>query len=135
MWPIRIKDIITHIFPIVNVPSSPDNLESPNGIATTLLLTWTQPPGEVVDSFIISFSYFVRECPGDDGSATVSVNRSARSFTLTGLQEDSHFNISILARNAAGDSPPSAQILAATDIDGKPLFMTTLNLDMLFPCL
>ena len=122
--------INTHCFctfhsPVI-LPSFPTNLQSPSKTSTTIDLTWTQPPGEVVDSFIISYSFSIIGCDGEDGSARVSVAGSARSFTLTGLEEDSVFTISIYARNTAGDSRPSLAIQITTDIAGRPLLMAAL---------
>ena len=110
----------------VILPSSTANLRSPSETSTTIDLTWTQHPGEVADSFIILYSFSVIGCRGEDGSAMVQVAGSARSFTLTGLEEDSVFTISILARNAAGDSQPPPAIQVTTDIAGRPLLMAAL---------
>ena len=120
----------------VILPSTPANLRSPSKTSTTIDLTWTQPPGEVVDSFIISYSFSIFGCPGEDGSAMVLVAGSARSFTLTGLQEDSVFTISIQAVNAAGDSRPSAANQIFTDIAGRPHLLAALLVEVtcvLFP--
>ena len=130
-----------HSFCTIHSPvilaSSPVNLRSPSKTSTTIDLTWTQPPGEVVDSFLIFYSFSTMGCPGDDGSTVVQVDGSARSFHLMGLEEDSVFVISIHATNAAGDSGRSAAIQVTTDIAGRPLLMAALLVVVtcLFPCM
>ena len=46
------------------------------------------------------------------------MSTSSREYTLTGLEENSDFNISIVAMNGAGSSPP-ANTTARTLINGK----------------
>ena len=41
------------------------------------------------------------------GNDTSTVNGSSREYTLTGLEENSDFNINITAMNEAGSSPPA----------------------------
>ena len=93
--------------------------------STSIMLTWSQPTGEVVDSYLISYDYELRLCPGFGGNNVMrSTDGSARAFTLTRVEEDSEFTISIIARNAAADSLP-AQITTHTPIDGRPYAFCT----------
>ena len=41
------------------------------------------------------------------GNDTSTVNGSSREYTLTGLEENSDFNINNTAMNGAGSSPPA----------------------------
>ena len=41
------------------------------------------------------------------GGNVSTVNGSSREYTLTGLEENSDFTISITAMNGAGSSPPA----------------------------
>ena len=41
------------------------------------------------------------------GGHVSTVNGSSREYTLTGLEENSDFTISITAMNGAGSSPPA----------------------------
>ena len=90
---------------------------------TSIALTWSQAAGEVVDSFLISYSYTVRGCLGEDGASTQRVgDGTVRIFTLAGVQENSVFTISLQARNGkGGTSQPSASITVTTSEAGKPL--------------
>ena len=89
-------------------PSSPTMLTtSPQSISITL--TWSQSPGNVVDSYQISYSFTIRGC-GVEGGNVSTVTGSSREYTLTGLEENSDFTISITAMNGAGSSPPATII-------------------------
>ena len=46
---------------------------------------------------------------------------SSRTHTLTGVWENSDYDISIIARNTAGDSPPAMTIMETTATAGKIL--------------
>ena len=102
----------------VNLPSAPTNFQSSTVTATFIILTWSQPAGEVVDSYDISRSFITPSCPGQEGMASVSMNGSVRQYNLSGLQENSVYTITITARNGAGSSAP-ADIIRNTPIAGK----------------
>ena len=67
---------------------------------TSITLTWTQPAGEVVDSYEVSFSY-QGPCSGFNHTNTTTVNGTTRQYTLTGLQEFSNYTVTITAVNTA----------------------------------
>ena len=95
------------IIVIVGAPSAP-TLISATPLTTTISLTWTQPPGDVVDSYTISYIRTNDQCMGKT-EFTVSVhvsgiNGSMRSYTLTNLEEDSECDIVIKAVNTAGST-------------------------------
>ena len=98
-------------------PSSPIVATSPQ--STSITLTWSQSPGDVMDSYQISYSFTIRGCGVEVGGDNVStVNGSSREYTLTRLEENSDFTISITAMNGAGSSPP-ANTTARTLTNGK----------------
>ena len=99
-------------------PSSPTGLSSSSIQSTSITLTWNQPTGDIVDSYIITYSFTIRVC-GVTGGSTVMVGGSSREYTLTDLEENSDYTISITARNEAGDSPPTTTIMAATSRAGN----------------
>ena len=84
--------------------------------STTITLTWSQTPGDVVDSYQISYSFTIRGC-GTPVNDVASAPGSSREYTLTGLEENSDFIISITAMNGAESSPP-ATTTARTAIAG-----------------
>ena len=99
-------------------PSSPTGLSSSSIQSTFITLTWSQPTGDIVDSYIITYSFTIRVC-GVTGGSTVMVGGSSREYTLTDLEENSDYTISITARNEAGDSPPTTTIMATTSRAGN----------------
>ena len=90
---------------------------------TSITLVWTQPAGEVVDSYLITYSFTVTGCPGVDGNSMMTVSGSSSNHTLTGLEENSVFTISILARNGAGDSE-AVGTTTSTLIAGREVMST-----------
>ena len=69
---------------------------------TTIALRWTQS-GSAVDRYTANYTYTIRRCGSGSmsGSAEIS-DGTARSFTLTGLEEDSDYTITLTAINAGG---------------------------------
>ena len=108
--------------PAVLPPSSP-SLVSVTPRTTCITLVWTQPAGEVVDSYLITYSFTVTGCPGVDGNSMVTVSGSSSNHTLTGLEENSVVTISILARNGAGDSQ-AVGTTTSTFIAGREVMST-----------
>ena len=74
---------------------------------TSISLTWTQPEGEDVDSYEVSFS-FQRSCDGFNHTNTTTVADTTRQFTLTGLQEFSNYTVTVVAVNGARRSGGSS---------------------------
>ena len=78
---------------------------------TTISLTWTQPPGDVVDSYTISYTSVIEECIGTSDFSTfgsISGNDSSmRSYTLINLEENSVYAITVEAVNGAGGTSSS----------------------------
>ena len=81
--------------------------------STTINLSWTQS-GSSVDSYTVSYTYTIRRCgcPSEEIS-----DGNARSFTLTDLEEDSNYTITLTAISAAGQAT-SNQITATTSEAG-----------------
>ena len=103
-------------YPLLVPPSSPAML-STTSQSTSINLIWSQSPGDVVDSYQISYSFAIRGC-GTPVNRVASAPGSSREYTLTGLEENSYFTISITAMNGAGSSPP-ATTTASTAIAGR----------------
>ena len=65
--------------------------------STTIALSWTQS-GSSVDSYIISYNYTIRKCGSGPVSVSVLIiDGNVRSFTLTDLEEDSDYTITLTA--------------------------------------
>ena len=86
--------------------------------STTIALSWTQS-GSSVDSYRVSYTYNIRMC----GSCPISGNEeisdgNARSFTLTDIEEDSDYTITLTAISAAAGQLTSNQITTTTTTRG-----------------
>ena len=99
------------------MPTSP-SIVRVTSETTSIMLVWTQPTDHNVDSYLIMYSFTVDDCLEVYGENVMSVNGSSRGHTLIGLEENSHFNISITAMNAVGISQP-IQITTITHIAGR----------------
>ena len=72
--------------------------------ATTISLSWSVPSGSVVDSYEVVWE--------TDSSATIT-DGSITSYTITGLEEETNYTITVTATNAAG-SVASEPVTGAT---------------------
>ena len=71
--------------------------------ATTISLSWTSA-GSEVDSYEVMWERDTSgECPDEDEGSTTITNGST-SYTITGLEEDSSYTITVTATNAAGSA-------------------------------
>ena len=74
-----------------------------------------------MDSYTVNYTYTIRQCGSGQspvsGSEEIS-DGNARNFTLTGLEEDSEYTITLTAISAAGQLT-SNQITILTDTAGK----------------
>ena len=87
--------------------------------ATTISITWTGT-WSVVDSYEVMWERDTSgECPGvDEGSTTIT--GGSTSYTISGLEEDSSYTITVTATNAAG-SAVSIPVTAMTGEAGVGL--------------
>ena len=76
--------------------------------ATTISLSWSVPSGSVVDSYEVVWER--------DSSATIT--DGSTSYTITGLNKNSNYTITVTATNAAG-SAPSYRVTIVTEEAGK----------------
>ena len=88
-------------------------------VHTSINLTWVQPTGDMVESYIISYNFSINGCPGEDGADMIPLSDgTARQYTISGVEEDARYTISITAMNEAG-SNNSASIMTTTPIAGR----------------
>ena len=86
---------------------------------TTICLSWTAANGTVENYEVIWARDTSGECSDvDEGSATIS--SSSTSYTISGLQEDSNYTITVRATNTAG-SAVSVPVTAMTGEAGEGL--------------
>ena len=84
---------------------------------TTIAISWTQ--SVTVDRYAVSYIYTIRRCGSGrvTGSEEIS-DGNARSFTLTNLEEDSDYTITLLVITTDGLRIISNHISATTDTAG-----------------
>jgi hypothetical protein len=94
------------------------NLQVTTATATTLNITWTVSAG-AVDHLEVTYSYVVNRCSAPHGAPhtdTIS-DGSVNSHTLTGLQEDSNYTITVRAIKTVGSA--MATVVANTSASGR----------------
>ena len=94
------------------------NLQVTTPTATTLPITWMA--FGTINRFEVTYNYTVNRCsasPGGPITDTIS-NGSVRAHTLSGLNEDSSYTITVRAINTAGSTMAtiSANTLTAGEI-------------------
>ena len=81
--------------------------------ATFTSLSWTSA-GSEVDSYKVMWQRDTSgECPDEDEDS-ISLTDGSTSYDIMGLEEDSSYNITVTASNAAGDSSVSNTVTAMT---------------------
>ena len=85
---------------------------------TTLHITWTVSADIHIDKFKVTYSYTVNRCSATQGAQRTDIINvgSTRSHTLTGLNEDSNYSITVRAINNEGST--TATVSANTIISG-----------------
>ena len=100
----------------LNIIDAPE-LTGGTATSTTIGLSWTKS-GSSVDSYTVSYTYTIRRCGSGPMSGSVEISDgNVRSFTLTDLEEDSDYTITLTAISAAGQLT-SNQISTTTDTAG-----------------
>ena len=96
---------------------------------TSINLVWSQRAGDVVDSYTISYSYITRGCNGTalGGNTITGIDGSIRTYSLSNIEENSDFCISISAVNGAGTSQVPARTSFTTLVAGGIVFMSTVR--------
>ena len=88
--------------------------------ATIISLSWSVPSGSVVDSYEVMWQRDTSVgCSGEDeGSRTRSTNDISTSYTISGLEEDSLYRITVAAVNSIA-SVVSDTVTAMTEEAGE----------------
>ena len=95
------------LFFVVLLASAPTITTAMSLSPNSINLVWTQPVGEVVDSYEIVTSY-KGKCTGVTHTSTWFLYGTARQHTLTGLKEFSNYTVTMMAVNDAGKSEQSS---------------------------
>ena len=103
---------------VVGKPSQPTSLKISYVNTSIIAITWNTSDGDIVYGYELEYDYHIRQCPDNTGmTKTINVSNNTNSYTLQDLEEDSEFNISLIAFNPAGESEPVI-ITATTSTSG-----------------
>ena len=98
-------------------PSKPINLTAVPA-SKSISISWAIKDQEVVHSYHLQYSYIIRECHNiNSNMMNASLATLGTHYKLQDLEEDSRFNISLVAINPAGTSE-EAIIMANTTQSG-----------------
>ena len=99
------------------VPNPPSDLRATTHTATSITITWTETTTTNIDRYEVTYSYTVRRCSAPAGSAMTNITSTLRSQTLTNLNEDSIYTITV--RNINGAVSNMSTITANTATAGN----------------
>ena len=86
----------------------------------------------MVDQYLITYSFSENDCTFTGNNIMETVAGNSTTHTLTDVQENSDYDISIIARNTAGDSPP-AETMETTAIAGTIHTLQVLSISIRAP--
>ena len=100
------------------VPGQP-TVSLVSAAATTISLSWSVPSGSVVTGYLIEWQRNTSiGCSDEDQDNTTITDTS---YTISGLEEDSRYTITVTASNTAGSSEISNSVTAVTEEAGERL--------------
>ena len=112
-----VKRILSCCF--LTEPSAPPANVTANAVnSTSILVRWGQVPVLDQNGVIVSYTVTYRSLRGGS-EQTKNVNSSANQATLTGLNEHTRYNITVLASTAKGGGIKSIPIDVITEEDSK----------------
>ena len=91
---------------IIIVPGQP-SITVGTTTDTSIFLSWSVPSDSVVDSYEVIWKSDVSGECGDVGGGSTTITDGSTSHDITGLAEDSSYNITVTATNVAGSSADS----------------------------
>ena len=100
--------IYVGVLPPTNVRAT---VLTPRGVE----ITWDPSPSPGITSYHISYTTTASYTIG----GIISVDGTTTSHTLTNLEEDTLYNITLQATNSSGTSPNSNEVSVTTYTDGK----------------
>ena len=104
----------------VPVPGKPDIIATMTvSTATTISLSWSVPSGSVVTEYLIEWQRDTSVACSDEDQDSTTITDT--SYTISGLEEDSRYTITVTASNTAGSSEVSNSVTAVTEEAGERL--------------
>ena len=87
--------------------------------ATTISLSWNVPSGSVVTEYLIEWQRDTSVGCSDEDQDSTTIAGGSTSYTISGLEEDSRYTITVTASNTAGSSEVSNSVTAVTEEAGE----------------
>ncbi|KAI6649611.1 Phosphatidylinositol phosphatase PTPRQ-like isoform X2 [Oopsacas minuta] len=133
---------LTMAIPGSTSEAAPDMAPIPTQIAqvnaTSIFVAWQPPPGISQNGQIVSYTFYITGYPffyTDTPPVVLATggypDTQSYSINITGLEEFNMYNLSIIAENSAGSSPPSDYITETTleAVPGRPRLIGVLVLN------
>ncbi len=88
--------------------------------STTARVHWVPPEGEDgIVGYGISFTPAIAACPGIEGGLQMVTGGTSTQALLTGLEEYTEYNITVMTHNPVGIGPPSDVWIVKTEADSE----------------
>ena len=87
-------------------PGPVSQLRATKTTSTTISVAWDVTEDIFIDRYEVMYSYTVNDCsdPLQSNQTIISINGSARRYTLENLSEDSTYTITVKAINEEGST-------------------------------
>ena len=109
-----------HCFCVAIGPGSPDNVRAVMLTATSVVVMWDQSPSTDVTGYLISYSTDASYISESDRMRSVMVTgHSTTNITLTDLEENTPYTITVQSNSSGRLSAPSVVVSVTTLTDGK----------------
>ena len=92
--------------------------------ATTISLFLSNTSGSVVTEYLIQWQRDTSVGCSDEDQDSTTITDGSTSYTISGLEEDSRYTITVTASNTAGSSEVDNSIIALTEKAGERLSVT-----------
>ena len=107
-------------FGFYTVAGPPDNVRTTMLTTTSVLIMWDQSPSTDVIGYLISYSTDASYISESDRMRSIVVSpRTMTSITLTDLEENTPYTITVQRNSSDGLSAPSDVVSVTTLTDGK----------------
>ena len=112
-----LHDVIIFVS-ILTVPDPPTNIQATSVGTTMATVTWTAP-GNIDQSDLLSNTIQCTESQFGLSDSSNSIDGSATSYTVSGLEEYNAYTCRVAAVSGVGSSELSASVTFTTEESGK----------------
>ena len=109
------------IISLFAVPGKPEIATMTVSTAITISLSWSVPSSSVVTEYLIEWQRDTSVGCSDEDQNSTTITDGSTSYTISGLEEDSRYTITVTASNTAGSSEVSNSVTAVTEEAGERL--------------